>query len=77
MKCVACPFNDGLTEEATVGQNLGCLPTAGQMIDLFDQSGVALSCHKKPKTPCRGLCENRTVPKKVKVKSYEDWYHGK
>lgn len=76
MKCNACPFNDGITEDATIGQNLGCLPSAGQMIEFFDKNGISISCHENDKKVCRGLCEVRQSAKKKKVKSYSDWYRG-
>ncbi len=56
--CLACPFNDGWTEEATRVQNLGCLPTSGEMLTHFDKTGKAMTCHDTDK-PCRGLCAER------------------
>jgi len=74
--CVACPFRDGENEEATVGQNYGCLPSAFEMEEMFDKEGVALSCHDNDRAPCRGLAEVRDVRLRP-VKAYSDWYHGR
>lgn len=74
--CSACPFRDGETEEATRAQNLGCLPSASDMVKLFDENGVALSCHDNKNLACRGLASIRDTTN-AKVKPYEDWYHGK
>lgn len=32
--CPGCPFNEGLTDEASQAQNYGCLPTAYDIIRL-------------------------------------------
>ncbi len=71
--CSACPFNDGLTEEATIGQNYGCLPTKQDMIELMQQQGTALSCHNTLTVACVGLTE-AVDTSKAKVLSYSDWY---
>ena len=74
--CESCPFRDGETESATAAQNLGCLPSAHEMIVRFDSEGVALSCHNDDSTPCRGLASVRSV-KGAPVLGYSSWYHGK
>ena len=74
--CVACPFNDGFTWEATNAQNLACLPSAGHMLQLFDQSHIALSCHENQSIPCKGLSENRKTSE-ARLMRYSDWYSGK
>lgn len=73
--CVACPFRDGENEEATMAQNYGCLPTHSQMLDEFDLTGIALSCHNDDAKACRGLAKFRDVTN-TKVKAYSDWYHN-
>lgn len=73
--CVACPFRDGENEEATIAQNLGCLPSKFDMIEKLDREQVALSCHENDKVPCRGLAEVRNVSK-AEVKAYSDWYQN-
>lgn len=75
-KCLCCPFNDGLNEEATQAQNYGCLPTSDDMIRMFDETGVALSCHENNTVGCNGLRQYTGVSKFSTVKSYEEWYRG-
>lgn len=74
-RCLGCPFNDGLTEEASIAQNYGCLPTANEMIERFDKSGLALSCHEESKIACRGLSEVRDT-QDSEVLGYPEWYRG-
>ena len=76
MPCIACPFNDGITEEATIGQNYGCLPTSQDMIERFDLVGEALSCHENDCLACRGLSAVRKTGG-VTVAPYSGWYEGK
>lgn len=76
MACKCCPFNDGWNEEATIAQNYGCLPDKFQMMEKFDNEGVALSCHDTPTKACRGLTKVRPDAKTAPVLKYEDWYHG-
>jgi len=70
--CIACPFNDGLTEESCQAQNYGCLPSKEDMIHVFDKTGTSLSCHENSK-PCRGLSSVRNVDIN-KILDYSDWY---
>jgi len=74
-RCQACPFRDGENKDATVAQNLGCLPSARNMIKLFDEEGVSLSCHNDDEMPCRGLSSVRNT-KNTTIKAYTDWYHN-
>jgi len=74
-KCEGCPFNDGLTEQATMAQNLGCLPSNLDMIKHFDDKHESMSCHERQNKPCAGLSEVRKT-KNNKILKYEDWYHG-
>ena len=73
--CVACPFRDGETEEATLGQNYGCLPSRFDMVEMFDENGTAMSCHENDKKVCCGLASVRDVSV-AKVKAYSDWHHN-
>lgn len=75
MPCISCPFNDGITQEATEAQNWACLPSASEMISTFDQSGIALSCHHDLLNACRGLAGCRETSGAA-VLSYHAWYHG-
>ena len=76
MKCETCPFNDGLNEEATKIQNLGCLPTPHDMVRHYDTTGVAMSCHFDQGHACRGLAEVRPDASQASVWKYEEWYRG-
>ena len=72
--CIACPFNDGLTAEATQGQNYGCLPTPDDMLQLAKR-GIALSCHDNEKAVCTGLREHADVSN-CTLLPYCEWYHN-
>ena len=74
--CIACPFRDGETIEATQGQNWGCLPSAGEMIEGVEKRGLSLSCHDDNERVCRGLVE--AVPEAAfkPIKSHEEWYRN-
>lgn len=52
--CTTCPFNDGITDEASQAQNYGCLPTRFDMMKHFDQKGVSISCHNSAHKRCIG-----------------------
>lgn len=73
--CIACPFNDGLTDEATQGQNYGCLPSPTDMLKLWDEQQIALSCHGKQDIACRGLAATRNVTN-GEILAYGKWYRG-
>lgn len=77
--CPACPFNDGLTEEASQAQNYGCLPTAGDIVTLKRTSGQNWSCHDDESKVCSGLChraksENLNLAEGGLIR-YSSWYH--
>lgn len=72
-KCPACPFNDGLNEEATRVQNYGCLPTKFDNLTMFDELGVSISCHETGQL-CRGLLEERPAAAGQPVMPYSVWY---
>lgn len=71
MMCNGCPFND--TEEAVSAQNLGCLPTPQDMVNILDRQGIALSCHDREDEPCHGLGRVRNV-QGAEVLAYSKWY---
>lgn len=73
--CSDCPFRDGETEGATMLQNLGCLPSKFDMVKIFDENGLVMSCHSNDKKPCSGLASVRNISG-AKVKAYTDWYHN-
>lgn len=86
MACSACPF--ALTDESESVQNLGCLPTPGEILQMKRQCGHNWSCHEstpeKPKL-CAGMVEwVSEMPSAVDIdiKSgglirYDDWWrHG-
>lgn len=75
-KCPGCPFNDGVTEEATAGQNYGCLPQPSDMIHIHERYEVSLSCHERQHMACVGLSECVDTSED-EVCAYSDWYHGK
>ena len=74
-RCKCCPFRDGENEEATLAQNLGCLPTKWQMIEEYDKHNVAISCHENQKMVCAGLSNVRNTENKP-IKTYSDWYRN-
>lgn len=76
MPCNACPFNDGWNEEATIAQNYGCLPTALDMIDLFQKTGLAMSCHNNDRRACSGLCNHIPESRRATVYPYSQWYQN-
>lgn len=73
-KCITCPFNEGITEEADQIQNYGCLPTKFDNINCFDRRGYSISCHEHDRAHCRGLVEERPKAVKKPVLAYSRWY---
>lgn len=73
MRCEACPFNDGLTEAATIAQNYGCLPTGRDNIEHFDRHQKSIGCHDNDRH-CRGLLEARPEARKFPIITYPEWY---
>lgn len=74
--CIACPFRDGETLEATQGQNWGCLPSMQEMIEGVEKRGLALSCHDNDKEVCRGLIEAKPEAALQPIKVHEDWHRN-
>lgn len=74
--CIACPFLDGSTHEATQAQNYGCLPTAQEMLQHFDQKGISISCHNRADRKCRGLLAERPEARNKPVRDHVDWLHN-
>jgi hypothetical protein len=57
MACNSCPFNDGLTQEASYVQNMGCLPSSYDIINLKKETGHNWACHSNNEKICSGLKE--------------------
>lgn len=76
MPCNSCPFNDGLTEEATQVQNYGCLPSSHDILDYKDKFNVNWRCHGNDNVVCKGLAAVRDYSSGTDV-WYSDWYAGK
>lgn len=53
--CKACPFKDGLTDEATMAQNYGCLPDKFYVVEQFVKHNDVWACHDKPDCVCTGV----------------------
>ena len=51
----ACPFAFNDTSEYV--QNLGCLPTPYEIIQMRQKHGKTWACHDNPKKPCLGALE--------------------
>jgi hypothetical protein len=75
MICECCPFNDGINEEATDSQDLGCLPSKFDMLNLLHNEEIALSCHDRQNIACRGLAKVANV-RKARVWPYSNWFKG-
>lgn len=58
--CISCPFNLG-SEDSEYAQNLGCLPTPKEVLQLKDDTGHNWACHHNNKRPCQGLAKHRDV----------------
>ncbi len=56
--CVSCPFNDGYTHSASEAQNLGCLPSPYDIIQMKKASGQNWACHDDESKVCAGLCHS-------------------
>jgi len=54
--CSSCPFNEGMNEDGTMTQNLGCLPSAGDVLQLKRTTGDNWACHTDDSKVCTGLC---------------------
>lgn len=67
MKCNGCPFNDGWTEEATKIQDLGCLASKEEIIELKDTNNENWLCHNSKTKICGGLAEVRDISTGVKL----------
>lgn len=77
--CGGCPFNAGMTEEAEMAQNYGCLPTPCEIIQLKRTSGQNWACHSDETKVCAGLC-HAAKPEGLNLAegallSYSSWYH--
>lgn len=78
--CPGCPFNEGLTDEASRAQNYGCLPTAYDIIRLKRDTGHNWACHDNENATCAGLChsakEQSLDLSKGNLVRYSSWYHA-
>lgn len=76
--CSGCPFNYG-NPTSEVAQNLGCLPTPWEIMDIKRNSNKNWSCHEDETKLCPGFIE-RAKELKLNYKegslgSYEAWYY--
>lgn len=78
--CVSCPFNDGLTDEASQAQNYGCLPTAGDIVAMKRETGQNWACHSDESRVCSGLCHSAKETGldlgSGGLVRYSSWYHA-
>jgi hypothetical protein len=77
--CGGCPFNAGMTEEAEMAQNYGCLPTPGEVVELKRTTGANWACHSDETKVCAGLC-HAAEPEQLDLSQggllrYSTWYH--
>jgi hypothetical protein len=54
--CSSCPFNEGMNEDGSRAQNLGCLPSGGDILQLKRETGNNWACHDEDSKVCTGLC---------------------
>ncbi len=78
--CISCPFNDGVTFEASEGQNLGCLPSGYDIIQMKRRSGQNWACHDDESKVCSGLCHSAKDAgldlSEGGLVRYSSWYHA-
>ena len=78
MCCNTCPF--ALTEESEYVQNLGCLPTPFDIVQMKIKSGHNWGCHFNEEKICSGFSEyiKETKPEldvnSGGLISYKKWY---
>lgn len=77
-ECKCCPF--AFTDASEYVQNLGCLPSPGDIVDMRVNSGKTWSCHENTKKPCLGALthlKDQGLPYKVidtkLVTERDDW----
>lgn len=78
--CGGCPFNDGITTEASLAQNYGCLPTGYDIIKMKRESGHNWACHDDESKVCAGLCHS-SKDAQLDLSTgglvrYSSWYHA-
>lgn len=54
--CASCPFNEGMNEEGTEAQYVGCLPSGGDILQMKRDTGNNWACHDDDTKVCTGLC---------------------
>jgi hypothetical protein len=78
MTCPACPF--AMTEQSESIQNLGCLPTPYEAMQIMRGEGKNWCCHEDETKPCAGqvsYCreEGISYDKAAPLASYTSWYY--
>lgn len=59
--CDGCPFDYG--QPATeMAYNLGCLPSAGEVVEMCRANGTAWACHTEPDKVCCGHAVHHGKP---------------
>lgn len=78
MTCKTCPFA-WWSEESTKVQNLGCLPTPAEIIEIKKETNKNWSCHGDETQICGGFveaCKELNIDyKSGPFASYNKWYH--
>lgn len=78
MACSACPF--AFTAESEAVQNLACLPTPQEAMQIMRDHGKNWCCHEDEGSPCAGqvaFCRDEGIDydKALPLASYTRWYH--
>lgn len=77
-QCVTCPF--AWNEESEYVQNLGCLPTPFDIVEMKKQSGHNWACHSDESKKCAGYVDHMKEhhpeidTSTGKLISYDKWY---
>lgn len=77
MTCPAYPF--AMTAHSESIQNLGCLPSAWEIMLIQRDTGKNWGCHENESRPCAGQvewCRESGIPykKDSPLASYKKWY---
>lgn len=60
--CKSCPFNY-FSEESNYAQDMGCLPSPKDILEIKDTTGNNWACHSNNKRVCAGLSKQRDTTK--------------